>query len=99
MTIVRPIHEGWGDARRLRLTQFPLMTQLPKPSGAEDGVNARTGCAAKKFRYSAHSEPAATRRRVRRRRNRRNHVDAQGSVRCGQVATKSTMNPFSSPVA
>src|SRR5215218_11514907 len=47
------------------------MTQLPKPSGAEDGVNSPIGCPAKKFRYSSHSEPAATRRRAWRYRGRR----------------------------
>ena len=69
------------------------MTQLPKPSGAEDGVNARTGCAEKNFDTqlipslqplvdeSGADAIIGT------------HVDAQGSVRCGQVATKSTKNP------
>ncbi|MFL5542393.1 MAG: hypothetical protein ACJ8J0_25625 [Longimicrobiaceae bacterium] len=43
------IHAGRGDAWRLRKTRFPLMTQLPKPSGAEDGVNDGSGCSEKNF--------------------------------------------------
>ena len=70
----------------------PLMTQLAEPSDAEDGVNARTGCAEKNFDTqripslqplvdeSGADAIVGT------------HVDAQGSVRCGQVATKSTKN-------
>ena len=37
MTIIRPVHEGWDDARRLRKSQIPLMTRLAKPSCAADG--------------------------------------------------------------
>jgi hypothetical protein len=49
-TMIRRIHEGWSDARRQRRARFLLMTQLVKPSGAEDGVSSPTGYPAKKFR-------------------------------------------------
>ena len=64
--------ESRGDARRHRSARFPLMTQLAKPSGAEDGASSPMRCPAKKFRYSSHSEPAATRRRAWRCRGGRN---------------------------
>ena len=87
MTIIRPVHEGWATHRRLRWARFPLMTQSPKPSGAEDGVNARPGVLQKNFDtqlipslqplvdQSGADAIVGT------------HADAQGSARCGQVAT------------
>ena len=50
------------DARRPQSARFPLMTQFAMPSGAEDESTPIRGGPAKKFRYSAHSGPAATRR-------------------------------------
>ena len=49
MTRIRRIHEGGSGARRQRSARFPLMTQLAKPSGAEDGVGSPTGCPAENF--------------------------------------------------
>ena len=63
-TKTRATHGGRGGPG------FPLMTQLAKPAGAEVGVNDRRGVLGTKFRYSAHSGPAATRWRSRRWHNR-----------------------------
>jgi hypothetical protein len=69
MTIIRSTkagvtHGGSG------VLDSPLMTQLAKPSGAEDGGELSDRVSCKKIRYSAHSEPAATRRRAWRCRSR-----------------------------
>ena len=49
MTIIRPVHEGWATHGGCGGLDSPLMTRLPKPSGAEDGMSDRTRCPTKNF--------------------------------------------------
>jgi hypothetical protein len=76
MRIIRCTHEGWRDARRTGRARFPPDDGVDEAFRRRRRGDRRRRVCCKKFRYSAHSEPAATRRR------------APG----GQVATKSTKN-------
>jgi hypothetical protein len=49
MTIIRPVHEGSGDARRLRSARFPLMTQLPSLQAQKTRGEPPKGVLAKNF--------------------------------------------------
>jgi len=49
MAIIRRIHAGCGDARRIGRARFPLTTQWTEPSGADDGVNGGSGCSCATF--------------------------------------------------